>query len=98
MAKPNNLYHLTAATALIFLITCQSLSARPLNNGPGGSAPPEKESALPCDLDSEVSFDVGVPAHERVRGRYGPLVLTMLPKGTMVPPSGPSKQHNDDNN
>ncbi|CAL5407571.1 unnamed protein product [Camellia sinensis] len=111
MAKPNNLYHLTATTALIFLITCQSLSARPLNNDlaatepallnlalPGGVAPPEKESALPCDLNSEVNFDVGVQAHERLRGRYGALFLNMLPKGTTVPNSGPSKGINGDNN
>ncbi|GAB4833187.1 hypothetical protein Ancab_031431 [Ancistrocladus abbreviatus] len=41
-------------------------------------------------------FD-GVEEKEVVWRKYGILVLNVLPKGSKLPPSGPSKRHNDFN-
>ncbi|KAG2730628.1 hypothetical protein I3843_01G297200 [Carya illinoinensis] len=63
--------------------------------------PLKKESrhVLPChgnrmeSSNSKRSF----PATPKLTGKYGPMVLSMLPKGPL-PPSGPSKRINDSNN
>ncbi|KAI4306542.1 hypothetical protein L6164_029812 [Bauhinia variegata] len=59
---------------------------------------PEKKEAgrvMPCDMEAAAgksSPEIKVRA-PRVAGKYGPLVLNMLPKGP-VTPSGPSKKIN----
>ncbi|KAA8533985.1 hypothetical protein F0562_031502 [Nyssa sinensis] len=61
---------------------------------------PEKDSsqhALPCEMDSNKNFHMDILAPERLSGKYGRLVLNMLPKGPQ-PPSGPSKGGNNINN
>ncbi|KAG5533614.1 hypothetical protein RHGRI_027709 [Rhododendron griersonianum] len=94
MAKLNTL-PCFAATIFIFLITCQSLSARPLNlaltgdnSGHFPAAPSEKDSSQdfhPSELDS----------NKRIGGNYGrPLFFSMLPKGAVLAPSGPSQRTN----
>ncbi|KAH7854585.1 hypothetical protein Vadar_015624 [Vaccinium darrowii] len=112
MAKPSTLYHLTA-TILIFLIITQFSSARPLrafnpstelpeNPALPGGALPEKDSSeqvFPCEMESNQNSATEFSSAPKARlgGRYGPLFLAMLPKGS-VPPSGPSRRINDDNN
>uniref|UniRef100_A0A5B7CB11 Uncharacterized protein n=1 Tax=Davidia involucrata TaxID=16924 RepID=A0A5B7CB11_DAVIN len=59
--------------------------------GDNGASPPEKDSSLPCEMDSSTE----ILAPKRLGGKYGlPLVLNMLPKGP-APPSGPSKGTNN---
>ncbi|GFZ15095.1 hypothetical protein Acr_24g0012850 [Actinidia rufa] len=88
MAKPSMLC--LTATLFIFLIISQSSSARLL-----------KDSSHPCKMGQPtMSFDpmeLAVAEPKRLRSRYGPLFLSMLPKGS-VPPSGPSKGTNNMNN
>ncbi|KAF5467521.1 hypothetical protein F2P56_017340, partial [Juglans regia] len=64
--------------------------------------PLKKESrhVLPChshrieSSNSKRSF----PATPKLTGKYGPMVLSMLPKGAPLPPSGPGKGINNLNN
>ncbi|CAL5363979.1 unnamed protein product [Camellia sinensis] len=86
MAKPNMLCHLTT-TILILLIISQSSSARPLT----ASYPDTLNLSLHRGAESSSQPCESMESKNRVGGRrYGPLFLTMLPKGTTVPPSGPS--------
>ncbi|KAJ0100958.1 hypothetical protein Patl1_06733 [Pistacia atlantica] len=54
----------------------------------------EEEDDANNGENSEKEISVSTP---RISGKYQPLVLNILPKGT-VPPSGPSKGTNDVNN
>lgn len=56
--------------------------------------PLEKGSdrVLPCEMEeSSNPRSAGFPAAPRLAGKYGPLLLTRLPKGS-TPTSGPSKK------
>ncbi|PSS34418.1 Cytochrome c biosynthesis protein [Actinidia chinensis var. chinensis] len=91
MAKPNTLLQ-----SLIFLmIACQTLSARPLNLVVFGNEVMQKNEQTLMPTDSGKNFDMEVYRPKRVGGKYGPLFLSMLPKGMVVPPSGPSRRTND---
>ncbi|KAI8564354.1 hypothetical protein RHMOL_Rhmol03G0174400 [Rhododendron molle] len=64
--------------------------------------PSEKDSpqqVLPCEMESDQNSgrEFASAARTRLGGRYGLLFLSMLPKGS-IPPSGPSKGTNDENN
>ncbi|KAE8721603.1 hypothetical protein F3Y22_tig00015498pilonHSYRG00124 [Hibiscus syriacus] len=57
-----------------------------------------KSTALPCDhMVPFKNFEVGVlrSPTQKLAGKYGPMFLSMLPKGGQVPSSGPSKGSND---
>ncbi|KAE8682255.1 hypothetical protein F3Y22_tig00111273pilonHSYRG00360 [Hibiscus syriacus] len=58
-----------------------------------------KSTALPCDHHKVQfkNFEVGVlrSPTQKLAGKYGPMYLSMLPKGGKVPSSGPSKGSND---
>uniref|UniRef100_A0A5B7CCN9 Uncharacterized protein n=1 Tax=Davidia involucrata TaxID=16924 RepID=A0A5B7CCN9_DAVIN len=113
MAKQIKLCHLTA-TIFFFLIICQSSTARPSNGFypnkplslalPGDEVsastvpanPSEKKHVQPCEMG--YSKKMGIPAPKRLGAKYGPLLLSVLPKGDPIPPSGPSKRINDINN
>ncbi|KAL4332549.1 hypothetical protein GQ457_07G019800 [Hibiscus cannabinus] len=65
-----------------------------------GSDQDPKSTALPLPCDHMVSFKsfrVGVlrSPTQKLDGKYGPMILSMLPKGGQVPSSGPSKGSND---
>ncbi|XP_058207360.1 uncharacterized protein LOC131320628 [Rhododendron vialii] len=65
--------------------------------------PSEKDSSqqvFPCEMESDQNSgsEFAPAARTRLGGRYGPLFLSMLPKGSSIPPSGPSKGTNDENN
>ncbi|KAH7841016.1 hypothetical protein Vadar_024546 [Vaccinium darrowii] len=95
MAKPKTLPCFTA-TIFIFLITCQSLSARPLNL----SLPEENSGHSPVtqsEKDSSQNFQPS-DLNKRLGGKFGPLFSNMLPKGAVVAPSGPSHRTNELNN
>ncbi|KAL5075328.1 hypothetical protein RYX36_014312 [Vicia faba] len=82
---------------LILLISSSSSSARPLNDFSQLAATSNLE--LPSDrvvvMRPEKKGHVSVVA---CGGKvHGPFILNMLPKGT-VPPSAPSKRHNNINN
>ncbi|XP_022764426.1 uncharacterized protein LOC111309689 [Durio zibethinus] len=54
-----------------------------------------KPQVLPCDHMVPIrSSHVGLVRSPRLAGKYGPMILSMLPKGP-VPSSGPSKGTND---
>lgn len=59
-----------------------------------------EENVVVTDVDKDRVMPCDEASHHRprmVRGRYGALVLNVLPKGT-TPPSGPSKGTNNLNN
>ncbi|XAR71872.1 hypothetical protein NMG60_11018316 [Bertholletia excelsa] len=88
------------ATVLVSLLLCHSLYARPLLandlpqnlvlTGVAAGCPPEKTPSLPCEV-----AEVLQETKRSTGARYGPLFLSMLPKGRPVPPSGPSKRIHD---
>ncbi|CAL5204226.1 unnamed protein product [Lathyrus oleraceus] len=94
-----NQQHLAATLlllSLLILLISSSSSARPLNDFGQLSASSNLE--LPSDrlvMKPEKKGQVSVAA---CGGQVnGPLILNMLPKG-VVPPSAPSKRHNNINN
>ncbi|KAK7282431.1 hypothetical protein RIF29_11186 [Crotalaria pallida] len=91
-------HHAVLLLVFLFLISSSSSYARLLNIAlpREGVVLKEKEEqaghVLPCE---HMVVDV---ARKRLSGgKYGRLILNMLPKGT-VPPSGPSKGINNINN
>lgn len=95
----NYKHHQYAAVLLVFLFLLSSSpsSARLLNNI---ALPSQEEPAghvSPCDHMSVVAGKLPSPGMKVAGGKYGALILNMLPKGT-VPPSGPSKGTNNINN
>lgn len=91
---------------LLLLMTSSSFtSARLLNDFKVTPAEPTVNdlalptagAVLPCHMDHVAAAGKGTPA-KRLAGKYGPLVLNMLPKGGHIPPSGPSKGTNNVNN
>ncbi|KAJ0047212.1 hypothetical protein Pint_06639 [Pistacia integerrima] len=64
------------------------------NNGEVSKVPSHGKAPETNMKNSEKGISVSTP---RISGKYQPLVLNILPKGT-VPPSGPSKGTNDVNN
>ncbi|KAJ6757765.1 hypothetical protein OIU74_026939 [Salix koriyanagi] len=54
----------------------------------------DSEHVLPCHTEIGEGSDIG---SARLAGKFGPMILNLLPKGT-VPPSGPSKGTNSLNN
>ncbi|KAG4392836.1 hypothetical protein AAZX31_04G202400 [Glycine max] len=74
--------HLAAMLLLVFLLLTSSTSTSADNNFAA----------------TEPSLNLALPSDRRVAGgKYGPMILNMLPKGP-VPPSGPSKGTNNLNN
>lgn len=57
----------------------------------------DSERVLPCEMDESSKPKAPFPAAPRLAGKYGPLLLTRLPKGPM-PKSGPSKGTNSVHN
>ncbi|KAB1217591.1 hypothetical protein CJ030_MR3G002738 [Morella rubra] len=55
------------------------------------------QHVLPCDMDPRKT-EVGFPAAPGLARKYGPMILSKLPKRTTTPPSGPSKRSNSVNN
>ncbi|CAK9135881.1 unnamed protein product [Ilex paraguariensis] len=55
------------------------------------------QNVLPCDMESDKNVVMEVRAAKKLDGRFGPLFLSSLPKGVVVPPSGPSKRTNSKN-
>ncbi|KAL5734465.1 hypothetical protein ACOSP7_032326 [Xanthoceras sorbifolium] len=55
-----------------------------------------KDIKRPCSSDDHRGMvaDSGVPKYPKLAGKYGPLLLNILPKGG-VPPSAPGKGTND---
>ena len=48
----------------------------------------DSHHVLPCDMEpSKLAFPYKAP---RLSGKYGPLLLNVLPRGQPTPPSGPS--------
>ncbi|KAF5726964.1 hypothetical protein HS088_TW22G00649 [Tripterygium wilfordii] len=104
----NKVLHITIILVCLFFISqSDPVSARPLiaNDPPqsprselpvlnenGTTASPE----VPCDNNIN-NAEVEPTVSLRLHGRYGPLVLNMLPKG-LPPPSGPSKGTNQVDN
>ncbi|XAR66024.1 hypothetical protein NMG60_11012066 [Bertholletia excelsa] len=83
MAKLSFVYPFISALFIIFFIINPSSSARPLGS-------PE-ERVVSCEMVTKKSSERELVGAQRgVGGRHGPLLLTMLPKGQKVPPSGPS--------
>lgn len=96
----NYKHHQYAAVLLMFLFLLSSSpsSARLLDI----ALPSQEEPAghvSPCDHMRVVAAagKLPSPGMRVAGGKYGPLILNMLPKGT-VPPSGPSKGTNNSNN
>ncbi|KAJ1384721.1 hypothetical protein SESBI_42283 [Sesbania bispinosa] len=103
--------HLAAVLLLFLFVISPSSAARPFNihfNLP--STEPTLNLALPTDrVEQPAGGHVSPCDHMRVAGKlpspgmrlgggkYGPMILNMLPKGK-VPPSGPSKGTNNLNN
>ncbi|XVE90974.1 hypothetical protein DITRI_Ditri20bG0118600 [Diplodiscus trichospermus] len=57
-----------------------------------------KPKFLPCDHMVHIkNSHVGIlrSSTPRLSGKYGPMILSMLPKGVPVPPSAPGKGSND---
>ncbi|KAJ9539843.1 hypothetical protein OSB04_026349 [Centaurea solstitialis] len=93
---------LTILLFICLLISPAILTARPLNNLSLPGDQPEKVSS---DSDGSVSNKQTVPCETSSNdfkrygaGNYGSLFLSALPKGTTVPPSGPSRRTNAVNN
>ena len=59
----------------------------------------DSHHVLPCDMEpskpSKLAFPYKAP---RLSGKYGPLLLSVLPSGVHPPPSGPNPVIHDDNN
>ena len=59
----------------------------------------DSHHVLPCDMErskpSKLAFPYKAP---RFSGKYGPLLLNVLPRGKSTPPSGPSPRIHDHNN
>ncbi|KAE8666544.1 hypothetical protein F3Y22_tig00112498pilonHSYRG00332 [Hibiscus syriacus] len=81
-------------------------ATRPTSNIPlpvavDGSDKPEqdpKSTAVPCDhMVPFKNLQVGFlrSPTQKLAGKYGPMFLSMLPKGGNVPTSGPSRRSND---
>ncbi|KAF3433285.1 hypothetical protein FNV43_RR24387 [Rhamnella rubrinervis] len=99
----NPLTHLLFFTTVLLLVS--SSSARLLSHVAETGRPalnlalpgePLVEPALPCDMETGVKPGMGRFQPLRLGGgrkKYGPLILSMLPKGP-VPSSGPSKRIN----
>ncbi|KAF3949467.1 hypothetical protein CMV_024661 [Castanea mollissima] len=55
----------------------------------------DSHHVLPCDMEpskpSKLAFPYKAP---RLSGKYGPLLLSVLPRGNPTPPSGPSPNNN----
>ncbi|RDX93549.1 hypothetical protein CR513_24175, partial [Mucuna pruriens] len=106
MANPRANHRHLAAVMLVFLLLTSwwsSSSARPLNLALPSDrvVPPEDEEPAghvsTCRGHVRVAGKLPLPGTRLAGGKYGPLVLNMLPKGP-VPPSGPSKGINSINN
>jgi hypothetical protein len=54
-------------------------------------------AVFPCEMEESGKPKAGFPASPRLAGKYGPMILTMLPKGSR-PSSGPSKGTNSVHN
>ena len=57
-----------------------------------------KQQVLPCDhmvLIKNSHVGIMRSPTQRLTGKYGPMILSMLPKGSPNTPSGPSHGHND---
>lgn len=55
------------------------------------------QAVFPCEMEESGKPKPAFPASPRLAGKYGPMVLTMLPKG-QLPSSGPSKGTNSVHN
>ncbi|KAF3951355.1 hypothetical protein CMV_022983 [Castanea mollissima] len=59
----------------------------------------DSHHVLPCDMEpskpSKLAFPYKAP---RLYEKYGPLLLSVLPRGNQTPPRGPSPGINHDNN
>ncbi|KAF7830873.1 hypothetical protein G2W53_013206 [Senna tora] len=89
---------LFAWVLLVVLLLTPSFSSARLLNDDFNTVLVLPGRVLPCHHHAEAAGRIGAsPAKRVVAGKYGPLVLNMLPKGT-VPPSGPSKGTNNVNN
>ncbi|CAK8567781.1 unnamed protein product [Lathyrus sativus] len=94
MVNPHRNQYLatTLLLSLLILLISSSSSARPLNDFSQLSATSNLE--LPSDRVVMMPEKKGHVCGGKVNR---PLILNMLPKGT-VPPSAPSKRHNNINN
>ncbi|XP_054797456.1 uncharacterized protein LOC129302541 [Prosopis cineraria] len=102
---------LSSVLLAVLLLLAASLSSARLFNGVGLAAtePATVALALPSDTGvgavnkvtasrvRSTKLRIRAVALPRRTGKYGPLVLNMLPKGT-VPPSGPNPQIHNVNN
>lgn len=105
----NHLTHLLFFATLLILVSSSSarlLSHVPATEpdlnlalpgeNPVAGLPSEKERVVPCNMETGERPEMGRFQPLRLgggRNKYGPLILSMLPKGS-VPSSGPSKRIN----